>query len=55
VRAETETGRQQGVRSTPTLFVNGQKLEGLPTFEQLRAAITAAAATAARPPQEGSP
>jgi protein-disulfide isomerase len=26
-RAETETGKQKGVTSTPTIFVNGEKLE----------------------------
>jgi protein-disulfide isomerase len=41
VRAETETGRQKGVTSTPTLMVNGQKLQGVPTFEQLRLYIEA--------------
>ncbi len=36
VRSETDAGSAKGVRATPTLFVNGQKLERLPTFEQLR-------------------
>ena len=35
VRAETEAGRARGVTRTPTLFVNGQKLEGAPTYEAL--------------------
>jgi protein-disulfide isomerase len=50
VRAETEAGRQQGVRSTPTLFVNGEKLEGVPSFDQLSQVIAAKAAEAAPPP-----
>lgn len=47
VRAETAAGRQAGVRSTPTLFVNGQKIEGAPRWEQLRALVQAAAAAPA--------
>ncbi|HEY7063538.1 MAG TPA: thioredoxin domain-containing protein [Chloroflexota bacterium] len=55
VKAETEAGRQQGVRVTPTLFVNGQKLEGVPSFEQLSQVIAAQAAAAAAPPAEAQP
>lgn len=43
VRAETEEGRRRGVQATPTLFVNGQKIEGVPDFNQLRRIIEAAA------------
>ncbi len=43
VQAETAAGRQKGVRATPTLFVNGQKIEGVPLFEELRQVIGAAA------------
>jgi protein-disulfide isomerase len=46
VRAETEAGRQQGVRATPTLFVNGEKLEGVPSFERLERLIMTHAAAA---------
>ncbi len=42
VLAETEAGRQKGVRSVPTIFVNGSRLEGPPTYENLLAAIAAA-------------
>jgi protein-disulfide isomerase len=55
VKAETEAGRQQGVRSTPTLFVNGQKIEGVPRFEQLSQVIAAQAAAAGAPPAEAQP
>jgi protein-disulfide isomerase len=54
VQAETEAGRRQGVRSTPTLFVNGEKLEGVPTFEQLSQLIAAKAAEAV-PPRADAP
>ncbi len=40
VRGETEEGRRKGVRATPTIFINDQKVfEGVPTFDQLRRAI----------------
>jgi protein-disulfide isomerase len=42
VLAERQAGMQQGVSSTPTLFVNGQKFEGVPSFDQLRRAVEAA-------------
>ncbi len=45
VQAETQAGRQKGVRATPTLFVDGHKLEGVPRFEQLAQLIEAAAPT----------
>jgi protein-disulfide isomerase len=46
VRAEREEGRRKGVRATPTIFINGQKVfEGVPSFEQLRQAIEATTAT----------
>src|SRR5215218_1010403 len=37
VRAEFEDGRQQGVSRTPTLDINGQRLEGVPAADLLRA------------------
>ena len=52
VRAETEAGRRQGVRSTPTLYVSGEKVEGLPSFDQLSQVIAAKAAEAAPPPAD---
>lgn len=39
VREDTAAGKAKGVTATPTLFVNGRKLEGVQTIEQLRAAI----------------
>jgi len=40
VQAETQLGRQKGVTSTPTLFVDGSKLSQLPaSFEDLRTTI----------------
>ena len=39
VQAETNAGRAQGVQSTPTLFVNGEKVEGAVPFSQLQARI----------------
>ncbi len=39
VQAETAAGVRQGVRATPTLFVGGEKIEGSPTYERLRASI----------------
>lgn len=51
VRAETEAGRQKGVRATPTLFVQGQKIEGVPSFEQLRQMVDSAAASPVQGPR----
>jgi protein-disulfide isomerase len=45
VRSETEAGRQQGVRATPTLLVNGKKIEVVPSLDQLRQLVEAAAGT----------
>ena len=42
VKAETERGRAKGVTSTPTLFVNGRKIEGVPPPAVLDAAIATA-------------
>jgi protein-disulfide isomerase len=43
VQAERQAGEAKGVSSTPTLFVGGSRLQGVPTFEQLSQAIEAAA------------
>ena len=39
VRADKESGDQSGVTWTPTFFVNGVKLDGVPDAAALRAAI----------------
>jgi protein-disulfide isomerase len=39
IRAEAQAADQRGVRKTPTLIVNGQMIEGVPTWEQLRRAV----------------
>jgi protein-disulfide isomerase len=39
VRDDTKVGEGRGVQATPTLFVNGRKIEGAATFEQLRTII----------------
>ena len=36
VRAETEEGRQKGVQRTPTVFINGQKIEGVPAWQDFQ-------------------
>ena len=41
VQQETAQGQQAGVRGTPTLFVNGQLIEGGAQYEILKAAIDA--------------
>lgn len=47
---------QDGVDSTPTIFINGRKLDGAPqTPEELDAAIAAAAKPAAMKPETKSP
>ncbi len=43
VQAERQQGQQLGVRATPTLFVNGQKFEGAPTFDQMVQLVNRAA------------
>jgi protein-disulfide isomerase len=42
IQAEVAAGRAKGVRVTPTLFVAGQKIEGVPDFEQVRRLVEAA-------------
>lgn len=36
IKDETAAGQRLGVRATPTFFVNGRKIEGVPSFDQLR-------------------
>lgn len=42
VQSERQTGQQQGVDSTPTFFINGQKYEGVLSYDRLSAIINAA-------------
>jgi protein-disulfide isomerase len=44
VRAETQQALASGIDQTPTLFVNGQKVVGVPTNAQLADLINQAAA-----------
>jgi protein-disulfide isomerase len=39
VQADLAAGKQQGINVTPTLFVNGQKIEGVPSYSQLSQVI----------------
>ena len=39
VRESTRAGQDRGVRATPTLFIGAQKIEGSPSFDELRAII----------------
>ena len=41
VRDSRSAGQAKGVQATPTLFINGTKIEGAPTFDQLRAKVDA--------------
>lgn len=42
VRAEMREGRSKGVDATPTVFVNGRKLQGGATLERIAQAVEAA-------------
>jgi protein-disulfide isomerase len=44
VDADQQDGVALGVQGTPTFFLNGKKLEGRPTYENLKAAVDAALA-----------
>jgi protein-disulfide isomerase len=46
VAADNARGQSMGVDSTPTLFVNGELIRGVPNWEDLDAAIQAAAEAA---------
>jgi protein-disulfide isomerase len=45
VRAETELGRRRGVEGTPTLIVDGQRLDGPLTFERISQVVESARAS----------
>lgn len=46
VEAERAEGQERGVRSTPTLFVNGEMIEGAVPFSQMQQRIEAILAQA---------
>ncbi len=48
VQEEKQTAQRLSVAVTPTLFVNGAKIEGVPTWDQLQLAIESAAAGSGR-------
>ena len=50
VKASEAEGTKLGVDSTPTLFVNGQKLMGVMTEEQMRLVLDRALADAGQKP-----
>jgi protein-disulfide isomerase len=50
VKAEEREATALGVRSTPTFFINGRKLEGALPFEQFKSAIEQALGSAAATP-----
>ena len=41
VTAETNSAKEREVQSTPTLFINGEKIEGAVPFDQIQARIEA--------------
>ena len=41
VKDDTNAGQAKGVTATPTFFVNGRKVEGVLSFDQLRAIVDA--------------
>lgn len=43
IQADIATGKSQGVNATPTLFINGQKIEGAIDLEELKKYVSAAA------------
>jgi protein-disulfide isomerase len=44
VRADQDEGEALGVRSTPTFFINGRRLQGAPPYEKFKAVLDAALA-----------
>jgi protein-disulfide isomerase len=42
VQSDTEDARRRGVSRTPTLEINGQRLVGVPTVDEVRALVAAA-------------
>jgi protein-disulfide isomerase len=50
VQQETLAGQQAGVRGTPTLFVNGQMLPNVPSYDQLVSLINTLKTAVPTPP-----
>ncbi len=48
VRSETQQGLTAGINSTPTLFINGYQVTGVPTVSQLSDLIRQAAGQSTR-------
>lgn len=55
VTAETKEGSGKGVVSTPTLFLNGQKIVGVPAYQDLKSAIDGILAGASGSPVPSGP
>lgn len=55
VAAETKEGSDRGVVSTPTLFLNGQKIVGVPAYTDLKSAIDQILAGASESPVPSGP
>ena len=53
VHDRTTTAAAAGISSTPTLVLNGKAVVGVPTYDQLRTAITNLAASATQAPSTG--
>jgi protein-disulfide isomerase len=52
IETETQSARDLGIKSTPTLFINGQMVQGAKSFEIFKAVIDAAAGLS---PQTAAP
>jgi protein-disulfide isomerase len=53
IGAERQVGKERGVQKTPTLLVNGRKIEGVPTWEGLRHVIDSSMALVPVPSSHG--
>ena len=53
-QAETSEGRAAGVDATPTMFLNGTKIRGVPPYVDLKAAIDAIVSGASPAPSAGA-
>jgi protein-disulfide isomerase len=54
IAADAVLAESSGARGTPTFYVNGRMLDGMQTYDQLKAAIDQALATAPPPPSASS-